>query len=64
MNRGKMIIDYEGISLHVTPYKWIALAYTGHRPTYKHKDVKYYFNFSVSVKDKDDNFKNKTVGIW
>ena len=63
-NKGRIIIDYEGISLHVTPYKWISLAYTGDRPTYKHKGIEYYFNFGVPVECKDDEFKNKIVGIY
>lgn len=64
IDKGKYVLDYEGISLHVTPYKWIALAYTGYRPSYKHKGIEYHFNFGVPVKYKDDTFKNKIVSIF
>lgn len=64
MKNKKIIIDYKGISLHATPYKWIALAYTGNRLPYKHKGVKKIFNFGVPVKKKDYEFKRKIVGIY
>ena len=63
IDKGKYVLDYEGISLHVTPYKWIALVYTEYRPKYKHKNIEYYFNFGVPIKYKDDDFINKIVYI-
>lgn len=58
---GKIIIDYEGISLHATPYKWIALSYLGRRPLFKYKRNRMFFNFGVHVKSKDDELKKKVI---
>ena len=67
--RGKMIngefkLAYEGISLHATPYKWIALAYTGKIVDFKHKKDILSIVWGVPVKNKDDEFKQKIVGIY
>jgi hypothetical protein len=60
----KYIIDYEGISLHVTPYKWIALAYMNDKKQhFIHKGHKYKFSMGVSVRKKDSYFKNKRITI-
>ena len=48
---GKRIIDYEGVSLHVTPYIWIALAYTfAHNKSFIHKGKKFYYSMGVNLK--------------
>ena len=61
MKNGKIIIDYKGISLHATPYKWIALAYTGNQLPYKYKGSKMFFNFGVPVKKKIMSLKDKLL---
>jgi len=63
-NKKKIIIDYEGTSLHVTPYKWIGLAYIGQFPIYKYKGIKHRFKFGVPILSKNNNFKNKIVHIY
>ena len=52
----KQIIDYKGVSLHVTPYKWIALAYTyTKRQYFIHNGKKYVFNMGVDLKKKPNH---------
>ena len=57
IKNGKSIIDYEGISLHATPYKWMALAYTGNRLPYTYNGIKKIFEFGVPIKQKNDDFE-------
>jgi hypothetical protein len=64
INDNKLIIEYDDVSLHVSPYKWIAMAYMGKRDTYKHKGNKYKFNFFVPIKDEDDNFMKRNILIY
>jgi hypothetical protein len=64
MENGKRIVDYEGISLHSTFTKWIALAYTGKRIKYVDKGKIQYFNFGVHLKSKNNKlFIHKNVII-
>ena len=49
MKNGKRHINYEGISLHATPYKWIALSYTNNRQSFIKNGKKEYFNVGVSL---------------
>ena len=65
LKNGKVIQDYEGISLHSTPYKWIALAYTSKKLNcYIHNGKRQYFGMGAPVKHKDSEFKNKSVMIF
>ena len=63
IKNGKAILDYEGISLHATPYKWIGLAYTANRLPYIHNNIKKKFNFGVPVREKDHEFNRQNVEI-
>ena len=49
MKNGKRQINYDGVSLHATPYKWIALSYTNSRPFFIKNGKKEYFNVGVSL---------------
>lgn len=61
---GKLVVVYEGVSLHVTPYKWMALAYTGNkRKVYIKNGNKRVFSAGVPIKKKDKYFKNKIIEI-
>lgn len=62
---GKLVTDFEGVTLHVTPDKWIALAYTANRrKTFMHKKKRCNFNFGVPVKQKDSGYHNKIITIF
>ena len=61
---GKIIVDYEGTSLHATPYKWIALSYSGNRPLFKHKGKRKLFGQGVNLIDKGNSFQTKTIIIF
>ena len=63
IKNGKVILDYEGISLHATPYKWIALAYTGNKIPYTHNHIEKKFIFGVPIKEKDYDFNRQIVEI-
>ncbi len=61
---GRIVQDYEGISLHATPYKWIAMSYMAEkRAKFTLKGKKYYFRHGVPVRTKDEGFYNKHVYI-
>lgn len=62
--KNKMVIDYEGISLHVTPYKWIALSYMMRkRVSYLCNGKTKYFTVGAPVKKKDSDYRNKIIYI-
>ena len=61
---GKYILDYKGISLHATPYKWIALAYTYTGVSYIHKGNKKKFNVGIPIRTKNDGFNRKRITIF
>ena len=51
---GKHVINYDGISLHATPHKWIALSYThSKRMSYTKNGENKYFNVGVSLFEND-----------
>lgn len=51
--KDKLIVDYSGISLHATKYKYLALAYTGVKnATFMHNNIKERFSFGVNIKNK------------
>ena len=61
---GRIVQDYEGISLHATPYKWIAISYMAEkRANFTRKGNKYYFSHGVPVRTKNQGFYNKNVYI-
>lgn len=50
---GKQIIKYSGVSLHVTPCKWIALSYIGTRATFIKNGKRKRFLVGVSLYNND-----------
>ena len=61
---GEFVRTYEGISLHATPYKWIALSYMGNkRAKFVHKGKNIHFRSGVPVAKKDEDFHNKVIFI-
>jgi len=61
---GKIIQDYEGISLHATPYKWIAMSYMADKKiNFTHRGKMYTFGKGVDVRAKNKDFYNKVVTI-
>lgn len=62
---GEFVRTYEGISLHSTPYKWIALSYMKNkRAKFIDKGKVKYFSAAVPVARKDKNFNNKEITIY
>lgn len=60
IKNGKQVINYEGISLHATPHKWIALSYTKSKGiSYIKNGERKYFNVGVSLYNND-----KDIHIW
>lgn len=59
------IVNYEGYSLHATPYKWIALSYTYNRNKYFYKNkIKLKYSVGVSLSENNKNiviFGNKNL---
>jgi len=49
IKNNKVSINYEGVSLHATPYKWIALSYIHNRKSFISKGVKKKFSVGVSL---------------
>jgi hypothetical protein len=57
---GKLDIAYEGISLHATPQKWIAISYLRNKNIkFIHKNKPMYFSVGVSLFNKSDKSTNK-----
>ena len=62
---GKIIRDYEGISLHATPYKWIAMSYMADKKvSFTYKKEIYHYGKGVDVRTKNEGFYNKEVAIY
>ena len=62
---GKIIRDYEGISLHATPYKWIAMSYMADKKvSFTYKGEIYGYGKGVDVRTKNQGFYNKEVAIY
>jgi hypothetical protein len=60
IKNGKQYINYKGISLHATPYKWIALSYIFSKNIFFiHNKKKEYFSVGVSLFE-----NNKEVTIY
>lgn len=47
--KGERHVAYEGISLHASPHKWIALSYTDNRQWFIKNGKKEYFRVGVSL---------------
>ncbi len=62
---GEFVRTYEGISLHATPYKWIALSYMKNKKSkFVDKGKVKNFNVAVPVAKKDKDFHNKEITIY
>ena len=60
IKNGKQVINYEGISLHATPHKWIALSYIWSKGiSYIKNGESKHFNVGVSLFNND-----KEIDIW
>ena len=63
--KGKLVRTYEGVSLHATPYKWIAMTYMRNkRAKFIHKGKKKSFRAGVPVGKKSEDFYNKEIDIY
>lgn len=62
---GNYVLKYEGVSLHATPYKWIALSYMKNKKS-KFVDKGKVKNFSVAVPvaKKDKDFHSREITIY
>ena len=62
--KGEFVRTYEGVSLHATPYKWIALSYMANkRAKFVHKGKNIRFKSGVTVAKKEEDFYNKEITI-
>ena len=63
--KGKLVRTYKGVSLHATPYKFIAMAYMRNkRAKFIHKGKKKSFSVAVAVGKKSEDFYNKEIDIY